>query len=580
MSVSRNGSRLFRFLLTALFAAAWCVTAVWAASPAPVRARQGMVVSVDEQASRVGVEVLKEGGNAVDAAIATAFALAVTHPAAGNLGGGGFLLLRFKDGRATFLDFRERAPAAASRDMYLDSSGSVIPQASTVGLRAAAVPGTVAGLEYASRKYGRLRWSRLVAPAVALARKGFPVSFELAQSLSSPKTVERLSRFPASNRIFLRNGLRNGLRDERFYQPGERFVQRDLGRTLERIRRRGARDFYHGRTARELAAFVEQHGGLITLEDLRNYQVAEREPITGTYRGYQITSAPPPSSGGVVLLQMLNILEGVPLAEKGALSADAIHWTVETMRRAFADRARYLGDPDFVRIPVRGLTDKKYAETLRASIDSERATPSLNVAAGDPMPFEAGETTHVSAVDREGNAAALTYTLNDLYGCGVTVEGLGFLLNNEMDDFTAKPGVPNDAGLIQGETNNIAPGKRPLSSMTPTVVARDGKLVLVLGSPGGPKIISTVLNVLLGVIDYKMGVQRAVDAPRFHHQWLPDSIRMEPGFSPDTIALLEARGHQFDIGDYFGDAHTIALGPDGWLLGAADPRRGGKAVGY
>ena len=580
MSVSRNGSRLFRFLLTALFAAAWCVTAVWAASPAPVRARQGMVVSVDEQASRVGVEVLKEGGNAVDAAIATAFALAVTHPAAGNLGGGGFLLLRFKDGRATFLDFRERAPAAASRDMYLDSSGSVIPQASTVGLRAAAVPGTVAGLEYASRKYGRLRWSRLVAPAVALARKGFPVSFELAQSLSSPKTVERLSRFPASNRIFLRNGLRNGLRDERFYQPGERFVQRDLGRTLERIRRRGARDFYHGRTARELAAFVEQHGGLITLEDLRNYQVAEREPITGTYRGYQITSAPPPSSGGVVLLQMLNILEGVPLAEKGALSADAIHWTVETMRRAFADRARYLGDPDFVRIPVRGLTDKKYAETLRASIDSERATPSLNVAAGDPMPFEAGETTHVSAVDREGNAAALTYTLNDLYGCGVTVEGLGFLLNNEMDDFTAKPGVPNDAGLIQGETNNIAPGKRPLSSMTPTVVARDGKLVLVLGSPGGPKIISTVLNVLLGVTDYKMGVQRAVDAPRFHHQWLPDSIRMEPGFSPDTIALLEARGHQFDIGDYFGDAHTIALGPDGWLLGAADPRRGGKAVGY
>ena len=576
MSVSRNGSRLFRFLLASLFAAAWCVTAVWAASPAPVRARQGMVVSVDEQASRVGVEVLKEGGNAVDAAIATAFALAVTHPAAGNLGGGGFLLLRFKDGRATFLDFRERAPAAASRDMYLDASGSVIPQASTVGLRAAAVPGTVAGLEYASRKYGRLRWSRLVAPAVALARKGFPVSFELARSLSNPKTVERLSRFPASNRIFLRNGLRNG----RFYQPGERFVQRDLGRTLERIRRRGARDFYLGRTARELAAFVEQHGGLITLEDLRKYQVAEREPITGTYRGYQITSAPPPSSGGVVLLQMLNILEGVPLAEKGALSADAIHWTVETMRRAFADRARYLGDPDFVRIPVRGLTDKKYAERLRASIDSERATPSLNVAAGDPMPFEAGETTHVSAVDREGNAAALTYTLNDLYGCGVTVEGLGFLLNNEMDDFTAKPGVPNDAGLIQGETNSIAPGKRPLSSMTPTVVARDGKLVLVLGSPGGPKIISTVLNVLLGVIDYKMDVQRAVDAPRFHHQWLPDSIRMEPGFSPDTLALLEARGHQFDIGDYFGDAHTIALGPDGWLLGAADPRRGGKAVGY
>ena len=452
--------------------------------------------------------------------------------------------------------------------MYLDASGNVVPEASTVGVRAAAVPGTVAGLEYASRNYGRLRWSRLVAPAVALARKGFPVSFELAESLSSPKTVERLSRFPASDRIFLRK------------RSGERFVQRDLARTLERIRRRGARDFYRGYTARKLAAFMQEQGGLITLADLRNYQVVEREPITGTYRGYQITSAPPPSSGGVALLEMLNILEGVALAEKGALSADAIHWTVETMRRAFADRARYLGDPDFVRIPMRGLTDKKYAETLRASIDPERATPSRSVAAGDPLPFEAGETTHLAAVDHEGNAAALTYTLNDLYGCGVTVEGLGFLLNNEMDDFTAKPGVPNDAGLIQGEVNRIAPGKRPLSSMTPTMVARDGKLVLVVGSPGGPSIISTVLNVVLSIIDHKMDVQRAVDAPRFHHQWLPDSIGMEPGFSPDTLALLRARGHQIDIRDYFGDAHSIAVSPDGWLLGAADPRRGGTAVGY
>ena len=576
----RNGSRLSCFLLIVLLAASWGVPGGWTASPAPVRARHGMVVSVAGQASRVGVAVLKEGGNAVDAAIATAFALAVTYPAAGNLGGGGFLLLRFKDGRATFLDFRERAPAAASRDMYLDASGNVIPEASIVGLRAAAVPGTVAGLEYASRKYGRLRWSRLVAPAVALARNGFPVSFELAQSLSSPETAKRLSRFPGSSRIFLRHGLRHGLRNGRFYRPGERFVQRDLARTLERIRRKGARDFYRGQTARKLAAFMEQNGGLITLEDLRNYQVVEREPITGTYRSYQIISAPPPSSGGVVLLEMLNILEGVALAEKGALSADTIHWTVETMRRAFADRARYLGDPDFARIPVRGLTDKKYAETLRASIDPERATPSRSVAAGDPMPFEAGQTTHLSAVDREGNAAALTYTLNNLYGCGVTVEGLGFLLNNEMDDFTAKPGVPNDAGLIQGEANSIAPGKRPLSSMTPTVVVREGKLVLALGSPGGPRIISTVLNVVLGIIDHKMDVQQAVDAPRFHHQWLPDSIRMEPGFSPDTLALLEARGHQLDIRGYFGDVHAIALSPDGWLLGAADPRRGGKAVGY
>ena len=480
MSVRRNSSRLFCFLLIALFVAAWWVPAGWTASPAPVRARHGMIVSVNEQASGVGVAVLKDGGNAVDAAIATAFALAVTYPAAGNLGGGGFLLLRFKDGRATFIDFRERAPAAASRHMYLDASGNVVPEASTVGLRAAAVPGTVAGLEYASRKYGRLRWSRLVAPAVALARNGFPISYELARALSSPETVKRLSRFPASKRIFLRDG--------RFYRPGERFVQRDLARTLGRIRRGGAREFYRGQTARKLAAFMEHNGGLISLEDLGDYQVVEREPITGTYRGYQIVSAPPPSSGGVALLEMLNILEAARLAKKGALSADAIHWTVEAMRRAFADRARYLGDPDFARIPVHGLTDKKYAATLRASIDPERATSSLSLGGGDPMPFEASETTHLSVVDREGNAAALTYTLNDWYGCGVTAEGLGFLLNNEMDDFTSKPGVPNDAGLLQGEANSIAPGKRPLSNMTPTVVTRDGKLVLVVGSPGGPRL--------------------------------------------------------------------------------------------
>ncbi len=572
MRLSRLNSS--RFWIIAILLAAICPTAGWAASPAPVRAKRGMVVSVDEHASRAGLAMLKMGGNAVDAAIATAMALAVTHPSAGNLGGGGFLLIRLKDGRTSFLDFRERAPAAASRDMYLDASGNVVPESSTVGLKAAGVPGTVAGLVYASRKYGRLRWSQLVAPAVTLARGGFPISYELANSLSSDQAVKRLSRFPASNRIFLRDG--------RYYEPGERLIQRDLARTLARIQRGGAREFYRGLTARKLAAFMAENGGLLTLEDLKNYEVVERQPLVGTHGGYQIITAPPPSSGGVLLLEMLNILEGVPLAEKGAMSADAIHWTVETMRRAFADRAQYLGDPDFVRVPVRGLTDKKYAEMLRASIDPQRATPSIEVRAGNPMAYESSETTHLSVVDRWGNAAALTFTLNDSYGCGLTAEGLGFLLNNEMDDFAAKPGSPNSVGLVQGEANAIAPGKRPLSSMTPTIVTRDGRLALVVGSPGGPTIINTVLNILLGVIDYKMEVQRVVDAPRFHHQWLPDSIRMEPGFSPDTLALLRARGHELDIrSGYWGDAHAIVVSQrEGLLLGAADPRRGGKAIGY
>ncbi len=559
-----------RILLLALILA----PVAQAAGPSAVRARGGMVVSVEENASRAGIAMLKQGGNAVDAAIATALALAVTHPAAGNLGGGGFLLVRFKDGRSAFIDFRERAPAAASRDMYLDAAGNVIPEASTIGPRAAAVPGTVAGLEYASRKYGRLRWNRLVTPAVRLARQGFAAGDELARSLSDPKVVKRLSRFAESKRIFLRNG--------RLYKPGDRFVQRDLARTLERIRVGGAREFYRGYTARRFAAFMKESGGLITLEDLKNYRAAERTPLRGTYRGYEIISAPPPSAGGTALLEMLNILEGVPLAGKGAFSADAIHWTVEAMRRAFADRAQYLGDPDFVRVPVRGLTDKKYAETLRASIQPERASASLSVRAGNPAPYESSETTHLSVVDGEGNAAALTYTLENSYGNGVTVAGLGFLLNNEMDDFTAKPGAPNGSELIQGEANIIAPGKRPLSSMTPTIVTRDGRLVLVTGSPGGPTIISTVLNVLLGVLEYKMSVERAVEMPRFHHQWLPDRIRMEnSGFSPDTLALLRARGHELEFREEWGGAHSIAVDPrDGTLLGAADPRRGGKAVGY
>ncbi len=545
----------------------------WAADPLPLRARKGMVVAAEENAARAGVEMLRRGGNAVDAAVATAFALAVTHPSAGNLGGGGFLLIRFRDGRATFLDFRERAPAAASRNMYLDEKGELIPEAPTLGHRASGVPGTVAGLEYAWRKYGKLKWPKLVEPAAKLAKKGFAVDYYLAHSLSAPANAKRLERFPESKRIFLRDG--------RYYQESERFAQKELGRTLDRIRKRGAREFYEGRMAQELAAFFQRNGGVVTLEDLKSYRVAEREPVTGSYRGYQIISAPPPSSGGVALLEMLNILEDVKLAAMGAQSADAIHWTTEAMRRAFADRAQHLGDPDFNRIPVRGLTDKKYAAQLRASIDPQRASLSTSVRPGDPQAFEGdGETTHFSVVDSQGNAVAMTYTLNESYGSGVTAEGLGFLLNNEMDDFAAKPGAPNSAGLVQGEVNAIAPGKRPLSSMTPTVVTKEGKLVLVLGSPGSGRIITAVMETILNMLDYKMNAQQAVDAPRFHHQWLPDELRVEPGFSPDTLAILRARGHNLREVDALGDVHAIAVDQKtGELLGAADPRRGGKAVG-
>lgn len=547
---------------------------LWAASPQPVRAKHGMVVSVEENASRAGVEALKRGGNAVDAAVATGLALAVTHPQAGNLGGGGFMLIRWKDGRSTFIDFRERAPGAAHRSIYLDEKGEVIKDASMVGYRASGVPGTVAGLEFARKKYGRKRWSELVKAAERLAKKGFPVSDHLSRSLSSASNTKLLGGFPESKRIFLRDG--------RPYERGEVFKQKELGATLSRLRKRGAKEFYEGRIAQQLAAFMQANGGLITAEDLAKYQVKEREPLKGTFRGYEITTAPPPSSGGVAMLEMLNILEETPLTEFGGFSARAIHWTTEAMRRAFADRAQFLGDPDFSRIPVKGLIDKKYAAHLRATIDPERASLSSVIRAGDPMAYEtSGETTHYSVVDSDGTAVSVTYTLNNSYGSGVTVAGLGFLMNNEMDDFTVKPGVPNAYGLLQSEANTIAPGKTPLSAMTPTVVTKDGKLVLVLGSPGGPTIINTVMNTILNFLEFKLNVQQAVDAPRFHHQWMPDKLILEPGFSPDTLELLRSRGHQIEFRNAIGDCHAIAVDSrTGEWLGAADPRLGGKAVGY
>src|SRR5579863_368867 len=561
------------------------------ASTHPAHAQHGMVVSVQELASRVGAEIMQSGGNAVDAAVATGFALAVVHSSAGNIGGGGFMLIRMADGKTHFLDYREKAPAAASRDMYVDAQGNVIPGASEVGYKSIGVPGSVAGMVYAERKYGKLALKQVVAPAVKLAREGYALSWEEAHDLHD----RHLSEFPESRRVFQRNGD--------YYQQGEIFRQPDLARTLERIAEKPD-DFYHGALARELAAAMQKGGGLITADDLAHYEVKEREPVRGTYRGYEIISAPPPSSGGTVLIESLNILEGYDLAGMGDRSARSIHFTIEAFRRAFFDRAEFMGDPDFAKLPEAQLLDKKYAAAWRETIDAAHASPSkelkrpavfseLEQYAEEHPPAmaapESNHTTHYSVVDAEGNAVAVTTTLNDWFGSRVTADGLGFLLNDEMDDFSAKAGTPNADGLIQGGANAIGPGKRPLSSMTPTIVVRGGKTVMVLGSPGSSKIITTVANVFMGVVDYGMNIQEAVNAPRFHHQWTPDVVNVEKWFSPDTLAALQQMGYSIEIGlhssaevsPYWSDAECIAIdAKTGERLGASDGRNGGKAVGY
>lgn len=536
----------------------------------PVHARHTMVVTRETHATDIGNAVLASGGNAVDAAVAVAFALAVAHPSAGNLGGGGFMLIRLANGKATFIDFRERAPASASRNMYIGPDGEPT-QDSIIGYRASGIPGTVAGMEYAHKKYGHKKWSELVTPAVDLARKGFPVSWGLAQSLQSDSTVSKLSRFPASKRIFLR--------DERSYEFGDTFVQPELAKTLARIRSRGAKDFYQGETARLLAADMQSHGGTITLEDLHGYKVIEREPLTGTYRGYGVITSPPPSSGGVGILQMMGMLEGTDYEKTGAGSARTLHFEAEAMRRYFADRSEYMGDPAFYPVPVTRLLDPKYIAIRRASIDPEHATPSDQILPGKLDINEATETTHFSIVDRDGNAVSMTYTLNGSFGSGVTAEGLGFLLNNEMDDFAPKPGSKNMFGLIQGEADAIAPRKTPLSSMTPTILTKDGKLFMVVGSPGGPTIINTVLQTILNVIDFHMNAQEAVDQPRIHHQWMPDEIRLERGISPDTIGILRSMGHKVVETGSIGELAVI-LSRNGWLEGAPDGRVEATAKGH
>lgn len=547
--------------------------AVKTASRQPVRAQHGMVASTHEVASRVGVEIMQRGGNAVDAAVAVALALAVVHPAAGNLGGGGFMLIRLADGRTSLIDYREMAPAQATREMYLDDKGNVIPEASTVGHRAVAVPGTVAGLALALEKYGTMSFADVCRPAERLAREGVALTHFEAESLR--RAARLLRRFPESSRIFLRNGD--------YYGEGEVFRQPELAATFRRLIEHGPREFYEGETARLIVEEMKRGGGLITAEDLKNYRAVERQPLRSMYRGYEILTVAPPSSGGVALIEMLNMLEGYNLAELGHNSSAYLHLLVEVMRRAFADRAQFLGDPDFSRIPVAGLTSPRYAEQLRKTIDPARATPSTALRHGDPFPYESDHTTHFTVVDRAGNIVTNTYTLNGSYGSGVTVGGAGFLLNNEMDDFTSKPGVPNMFGLIQGEANAIGPRKRPLSAMTPTVVLKDGRPFFALGSPGGPTIINTVLQVILNVVDFKMNIQQAVDMPRIHHQWLPDEIVYEPfGLSRDTIEALRARGHRFtERPRQLGDVQAIMIDPEtGVRLGASDPRMDGKPVGY
>ncbi|HEY0352555.1 MAG TPA: gamma-glutamyltransferase [Enterovirga sp.] len=539
----------------------------------PALAEHGMVASQEARATRIGVDVLKRGGNAVDAAVAVGFALAVTLPKAGNLGGGGFMLVHLAGRNETVaIDYRETAPAAATRDMFLGPDGTPDPKKSRDTGLSVGVPGTVAGLALALARYGsgRFALADLIAPAERLAREGIPVEDDLADSL--PASAGRLGRFPTTRTVFFDG--------ERPLGRGARLLQPDLAATLGAVARGGPDAFYRGDIAARIAAAVREAGGVMSEADLAGYKPVLRAPVRGTYRGYEIVSMPPPSSGGVHLIEILNILEGFDLSRAGAGSAEAIHLAAEAMKPAYADRAAWLGDPDRVKVPVRGLTSKSYAEKLRAGIEPARARPAEAVSAGDPLPYESDQTTHFSVVDADGNAVANTYTLNFSYGLGLVAAGTGILLNNEMDDFAAKAGAMNAYGLIGGEANSVAPGARPLSSMTPTFLFRDGKLVLVTGSPGGSRIITTVLQVVLGFVDFGLNIAEAVAAPRVHHQWRPDALLVETGLSPDTLAKLRERGQRVVVGSTSGSANSILVTPQG-LTGAGDPRqRGTLAEGY
>ena len=569
---------LARSLLAA--ALAFCFVDAQAASQAPVAAENGMVVTAQHLATRVGVDVLKDGGNAVDAAVAVGYALAVVYPAAGNIGGGGFMTIQLADGRKTFLDFREKAPLAATANMYLDKDGNVVKGASTYGHLAVGVPGTVSGMEYALRKYGTMKRQAVIAPAIKYASDGFVLDQGDIDMFST--ATEDFKKDPASAAIFLNHGAP--------FQVGQKIVQKDLAHTLRAISDKGEDGFYKGSVGAAIVASSQAGKGILTQADLDQYKTRELKPVECNYRGYGIVSAPPPSSGGVVICEILNILEGYPLKDLGFRSAQSVHYQIEAMRHAYVDRNSYLGDPDFIKNPLDHLLDKAYAAQIRAVIAPDKAGVSAEIKPG-VAPHEGSNTTHYSIVDKWGNAVSVTYTLNDWFGAKVTAAKTGVMLNDEMDDFTSKIGVPNLYGLVQGQANSIAPGKRPLSSMSPTIVTKDGKTVMVVGTPGGSRIITAVLHTLINVIDYGMNAQEAVDAPRFHQQWLPETTNVDNfALSPDTRKILEGWGQKFSGPQPANHLAVILVGapslegkPVGKnrFYGANDPRRNsGLALGY
>lgn len=537
----------------------------------PVYAKQGMVVTEQALASQVGLDILKHGGNAVDAAVAVGFALAVVLPNAGNIGGGGFMVIHdSKSGKDIALDFRELAPEKATRDMYLDANGKVIPGKSLHTHLAVGVPGTVAGMDLALRKYGSMKWKEVIAPSIRLAEQGFEISPHLAELIDAGKN--QLGQWPASRAIFFKDG--------RPMQAGERLIQKDLAASLRLIAEQGASAFYEGPIAKKIVAEMQQHQGLISTADMKNYKAVERIPVRGNYRGYEVVSMPPPSSGGVHIIEMLNMLEHFPLKEQGANSAQTLHQLSEVMKLAYADRSEFLGDPDYYKVPTKGLTSRAYADELVKKIQPDRATPSADIKPGKPQAYESDQTTHYSVADKFGNVVATTYTLNLNFGSGIVASGTGIVLNNEMDDFSVKAGVPNAFGLVGGDANAIQGWKRPLSSMSPTIVLKDGKPFLVTGSPGGSRIITTTLQIILNVIDHDMNVAEATVAPRVHQQWMPDQLRVEKGISADTLHLLEQKGQILKPAATLGKTETIQITEQGFA-GYSDTRSpDGSALGF
>lgn len=537
----------------------------------PIHSTHGMVASEQQLATQVGLDILKRGGNAIDAAVGVGFALAVVLPNAGNIGGGGFMVLHdAKTGQNFALDFREMAPQKATRDMYLDKNGQVIPNQSLYTHQAIGVPGTVAGMEHALKKWGKLSLAEVMKPSIELASKGIRVSPSLAKMLAVEK--DNLGKWDSTKAIFFKNNEP--------LKEGDLLVQKDLAKSLKLIASKGSQVFYQGEIGQKIVAEMQRHNGLITAEDLKQYQAIERKPIIGHYRGYEIVTMPPPSSGGVHIVEILNMLEHYPLAQYGVNSAQTIHYMAEAMKLAYADRSQYLGDPDFTHVPVDGLTSKKYADELVQKISADKVVPSSQIKSGNPMPYESDQTTHYSTVDQEGNAVAVTYTLNFNFGSGIVASGTGILLNDEMDDFSSKPGVPNGFGLIGGEANSIGPKKRPLSSMTPTLVLKDNQPWLVTGSPGGSRIITTVLQTIVDSIDFNMNPAEAAATPRIHHQWLPDELRVEKGISQDTIDLLKKQGYDVKQKAVMGRTQTIQI-LDHQFYGYSDPRNpDGATKGY